>query len=903
MSSATAPAHASRPRRRTAGFTDTLRGATTLPAAGELLAVEAIDRTGLIVTCEGALVRIFRVQPPNPLLMSTAERARTAAAFGRLIGQLRAHETLQIYIDARPANLDELLANCRRQAGLTDGPPTDAVGSGRRRLHAGLEESLRRHGDEQATVQVRAYVVVPLLGRTQRPRATLAWARGKRSPSGPLQRSLHAHGRAVREHLAHVDALRAELEADGMATRLLDGAEVMGLLWARFNPTQADRGREPARGAAAELLGELDAVRERDHARQAAERLRAAIAASSLDFQASHRRVVVDEDLEQTIVVQTTAGHTQMGWLHAAMLTRQPYTLSVHVRALDRRRERQRLKFAYRRLFTINRGAEQRGRVPDFDRYIQEREYEGLLGELAGGEQAGIYRVAIYQTLRVRGPNPDATALTEAVDYCVEQIEAVGDCKVARGEFAQHDLWPSTLPLGRDPYGRARKYPTANAGDMVPLIGTQCGSPTGVPFAFADPGRTVELLNPYDPEHANHTMVIAGRSGAGKTMAANVLLSRCLALGARGFVIDRAGHYETLTRLLDGAQQIELGADDSPYALNPWDVPDPARVSREKLAFLLALHQLLMGGLDARETGLLGAAVRAVYAKAAALPGTRARESMLREELLAQAQDALHAEATDVAATLRTLADRLAESCGEGTYASLLDRDSPVPGDAPLVVFDTRRCPDSELGLVMFSIMEYVTATVERHWRAQRDHAARAGAPLFAGRSILLIDEACPPATRPETGPYPTPPPRRARHLGLNLIVMSQQLSDFDTEHGVALLGNSSQQLLLAQNPKEIPFIHATLQLTDREAGELERLKTVKGRHAQMLWLNGTRGHGRVALRLAPTEYWAFTSEPTEAATRERALARPPDDPWRAIAELAHPHSATGAPTDADEAA
>src|SRR3954447_19751656 len=477
MSSATAPAHASRPRRRAAGFTDTMRRSGALAQAGDLPAVEAIDRTGLIVTSEGALVRIFRVQPPNPLLMSAAERARTAGAFQRLVGQLRAHETLQVYIDARPANLDELLAGCRREAGLADQPPHTAAGSGRGRLYAGLEESLRRHGDEHATVQVRAYVVVPLLGRTQRPRATLAWARGKRSPSGPLERPLHAHRRAVREHLAHVDALRAELEADGMATRLLAGPAVMGLLWARFTPTQADRGREPARTAAAELLGELDAVRERADARGAAERLRSAIARSSLDFRASHRRVSVDEDLEQTIVVQTTAGHTQMGWLHAAMLTRQPYTLSVFVHALDRRRERQRLKFAYRRLFTINRGAEQRGRVPDFDRYVQEREYEGLLGELAGGEQAGIYRVAIYQTLRARGPHPDATALTEAVDYCAEQIEAIGDCKVARGEFRQHQLWPSGLPLGRDLGARARKYPTANTGDMVPPGGTPGGSP------------------------------------------------------------------------------------------------------------------------------------------------------------------------------------------------------------------------------------------------------------------------------------------------------------------------------------------------------------------------------------------------------------------------------------------
>ncbi|MGA7383971.1 MAG: hypothetical protein WBW81_04530, partial [Methylocella sp.] len=58
-------------------------------------------------------------------------------------------------------------------------------------------------------------------------------------------------------------------------------------------------------------------------------------------------------------------------------------------------------------------------------------------------------------------------------------------------------------------------------------VGTKCGSPAGIPFAFADPGRTVELLNLYDEVHPNHTMLISGRSGSGKTMTANVLLSRC----------------------------------------------------------------------------------------------------------------------------------------------------------------------------------------------------------------------------------------------------------------------------------------------------------------------------------------------------------------------------------------
>ena len=68
---------------------------------------------------------------------------------------------------------------------------------------------------------------------------------------------------------------------------------------------------------------------------------------------------------------------------------------------------------------------------------------------------------------------------------------------------------------------------------------------------------------------------------------------------------------------------------------------------------------------------------------------------MLQQELRAQAKEAQDQDAVDVAATLRNLADRLSEYCGEGTYAHLLDRDTTVPADAPLVVFDTRRCPES----------------------------------------------------------------------------------------------------------------------------------------------------------------------------------------------------------------
>ena len=126
--------------------------------------------------------------------------------------------------------------------------------------------------------------------------------------------------------------------------------------------------------------------------------------------------------------------------------------------------------------------------------------------------------------------------------------------------------------------------------------------------------------------------------------------------------------------------------------------------------------------------------------------------------------------AIEIAAVLRNLAERLGEFCGSGSYAYLLDRPTTVPLDTPLVIFDTRTCPESQLQLVMFSIMEYVTGTVQRHWAAHRADAVKPGAPLFLGRSMMLIDEAWHLIRRDETGEYANDLARRARHLGLGII-------------------------------------------------------------------------------------------------------------------------------------
>ena len=256
-----------------------------------------------------------------------------------------------------------------------------------------------------------------------RSRSTTTWwcrscrastSRGPRSrtggagklPTAPLERTLTAHRRAVREHLGRVDALRSELEAEGMATELLDGEQVVHAAVVVLQPDQGRPGPAPGAGRASCSASSTRRSSARRRSRPAL-RLREAIASSSLDFDRdSHLRVRRPRRRADDRGRDHGGAHARWGGCTAAMLTRQPFTLCVYVHALERRRERQRLKLAYRRLFTINRGAESRGRVPDFDRYVQEREYEGLLGQLATGQQTGLFHVSIYETAPRPRPRP-----------------------------------------------------------------------------------------------------------------------------------------------------------------------------------------------------------------------------------------------------------------------------------------------------------------------------------------------------------------------------------------------------------------------------------------------------------------------------------------------------------------
>jgi hypothetical protein len=210
-----------------------------------------------------------------------------------------------------------------------------------------------------------------------------------------------------------------------------------------------------------------------------------------------------------------------------------------------------------------------------------------------------------------------------------------------------------------------------------------------------------------------------------------------------------------------------------------------------------------------------------------------------------------------------------------------------VPEDAPLLVFDTRMVPSELSGAVLFAIAEHVSTRLENRQRELRHDADGGG--KYVGRSMLVIDEAWKLVGRRATGEWVNDLARRARHLGLFLVAISQQLSDFAGEYGRALIRNSTMQLFLRQSPDELRYVQDALRLSPEEILAIGRLKTVKRSYSQAYWINGTRGRGTIALRVGPTEYWAATSDPiVDAPQREAALRDVDGDPWLALEQLSH---------------
>jgi len=859
--------------------------------AGDLLSVEALTRDGLLVRSDGALVRYLAVVPGNPLVLDPDGCERMTRGFCELLGRVPAGMSVQFYAHASPVALGDLLAHTKAQtdgatAALVQSADPEAVAQGQalRRLASLHAESVALHAQDQAAVDVRYVLVAPYLPDAAglRPPGALRRPTARRQPA--LERSVESHLRLARESLAHTESLKSALSGLDVRAQLMDGAQVADMLWSRLAPGAPQAGARAPSGESQGLLSDLDAPVDAAGAVRAAERLRAALCQGTIDLRA-RRWVELDDGLEQTIYLSRRPERTFYGWLVHAMQSDRPWVLSVHAHVRDRGAERERHNRRARRLWGLNEGSLDRRARPDRAQHDQQAELEELVDELSTGAQT-LCDLAVYQTIRQPGPAADSVALGEAVQAAARDLASPVDAGVGLGDAQQPDLWLSALPLGLDAARRTMAMISRNAADSVPFLSTSCGSPDGLALGFANPGRTLERLDPFDAAHDNASTLLFSKSGGGKTMTTIALAAAALPRGCQVNVLDRSqGHWRFLCDLIPGAAHLELGSEDG-ATINPWDTPDPAAVPRAKVAFLVRLHALLIGdhdttadayGLDALERNLLAHAIRTVYHTAHTTAHTPC-ESLLRETLHQLGDHEAHGPrgTADNQAAYRSLAHRLGEFCDQGTYAYLFDRPTTIAAhNAPLVVFNTNRVPDDIAAPLLFSVLELVSRRVETRHEAHRRARAegRPAAGPFDGTSAVVVEELWKLVERRATGSWVSELVKRARHIGLWFTAITQQRADLAGPHGRALLDNSTIALYLKNSPEDLRELIDAHRLSGEEVEQIARLTTEKHSHAQAYLANGERGRAQITIRHAPAIYWLATSDPhTDLPWRELAL-------------------------------
>lgn len=886
---------AAAPRRalRKPGFVRRAGKAHACSSSGDLLGLEALSGEGVGVLQSGALVRWIEVSPVNPLIHDDDGAESISRAFTSIAARLpEDRQSLQLVAHATPLPVEAILASEREDCHAA---AQDARSKGWERLAVAIErlglaqeQSIRTQSQALAALDLRYFVIVPWLpareGRTAR----------RSSRHGPLTLSPVAYERIARESARHTEGVRTDLESIGLTAHELDGVEVARLLWERFAPADADAGRTPE--LALDLPMTLDELADPECARSHAVTLRRALCPEPIDLR-DKSVMRIGKHVEQARYIGSLPEQTWLGWLLYLMSAHCPFTVAVHLHATDRTRERLFHKRRYRRIHGNNRGTEMKGRPLDPDQEAQEVEAADLNAELAL-TGAGIYRLSSY--LSVREPAGGSEVVIEILDGIGRELSAANEAHLHPGMAAQRQVQSSTLPTGMDTACRTRKYVSVNVGDTTPLVGTRCGSPSGIPLGYSSVGRTLERLDLFDPALSNHLLVVTGDSGFGKTMVVNSINSVALAQGDHGAVIERGGHYTFLASLIPGAASVSLGSGTD--AICPWDIPDPASLGSEKIDYLIALHATLIGsgrrdeyGLTALEENLLGRAIRQVYERCVAT-GERPRELLLQETLTARAAVEANANAGQMADALRDLAARLHNFVGDGPYAYLADKETTVPRDAPFVVFDTRRIPSHFAGAAMFEIVEHIAERVARNFHQHLQEydrgidRARLRRPRRAPRYYLTLEEVWKMLEDEATARWVNELPRRSRHDKLALIGVSQQLSDFNKPWGRAFIDNAARKLTFHQSPRQIEFLRDELGLTSEEVSAIGQLKTVKRDYSTAYFDNGPRGRGTITARYADLKYWMCTNEPEfDEPIRRQALRDAANDPWRALRLLADP--------------
>ena len=435
----------------------------------------------------------------------------------------------------------------------------------------------------------------------------------------------------------------------------------------------------------------------------------------------------------------------------------------------------------------------------------------------------------------------------DAIDEAEQAVRAIyhgQGWRVVAERYVQLPSWLACLPMvpggGLDAdlarMGRMKTLLTSAAVDLAPVHGEWRGQGGGggAPGGAAGPDTPPALLligrrgqpacwSPFANDAGNYNVAVTGKSGSGKSVLMQELVTGIVGAGGEAVVIDDGRSFQHTAEALGGAF-IAFGKD--PACLNPFAMIDAGTAAHDgdyreecfaMLAGVVGRMCRRRGSIDDIEAALIAEAIAAAWDG----EGNAADLGTVRKHL--EARD--DRRATDMATALGPW-------CPGGATGRLFAGSETPDLDAALTVFELAELKGrgDVQGVVLMLVVFLAT---QRMYHGPRTRA-----------KAIVIDEAWDLLSGEDSKAFLEGAARRARKYRGALVTGTQSVNDYYANPAArAAWENSDWVIFLAQKDESVELLKQEKRIHCDPGMEraLKSLTTADGRYAELV-LHGPDG-------------------------------------------------------------
>ena len=473
----------------------------------------------------------------------------------------------------------------------------------------------------------------------------------------------------------------------------------------------------------------------------------------------------------------------------------------------------------------------QRGKIIDPGTQAKLEDARVLQEQLVKGAER-FFQVGLYITV-------PADSLEELNEISKQVESTLGSLLIVpkQATLQMEDGFKATIPTCVDRLMITRNMDTTSLATTFPFTSSELTANEGIMYGINEYNDSLIVFDRFTLENANST--VFAKSGAGKSYLVKLEVLRSLLFGTEIIIIDPEEEYRALTETV-GGEYITFGFD-SQAKINPFDLSTVYEEGENELGLkILSLHSLfkvIMGQISATEEAVLDRALILTYKMKGITPdpATQKKEPPLMEDLYKALRGMEEPEAS-------SLADRI-EKFVKGSFAGIFDQHSNIDIHNKFTVFSIKDMEDVLRPIAMFIILDHIWTKIKKEMK----------------KRILVVDEAWYLMRHSDSANFLYSIAKRARKYYLGLTTITQDVEDFlASEHGKAIVTNSSIQILMKQSSAAIDKVSEIFYLSEGEKHLLLSANVGEG-----LFFAGPN-HVAIRVVASPEEHRLITSKPEE---------------------------------------